>query len=96
MWNIQLKTLDCLSCVTSYDLGVLEPYFPKLPNAQIPIRQYNWALSGDLDIRVRPHLILTKELKSLDYFSCVSEHDLGYLGPVSPNCPNTWVPVKQV
>ena len=36
------------------------------------------------------------ELKTLDYPSCVPVHDLGYLGQVSPNCPNTWVPVKQV
>ena len=36
------------------------------------------------------------ELKTLDYFSCVSVHDLGYSDPVSPNCPNTQVPVKQL
>ena len=35
-------------------------------------------------------------LKTLDYFLCVSRHDLRYLGPVSPNCPNAQIPVKQV
>ena len=35
------------------------------------------------------------EQKTLDYFPCVPGHDLGYLGPVSPNCPNNRVPVKQ-
>ena len=53
-------------------------------------------LSDDLRIRVRPHLMLNKEPKSLDYFSCVPVHDLGYLGPVSPKCPNTRVPGKHV
>ena len=50
----------------------------------------------DFDIRVRPHLMLNEELKSLDSFMCVLVHDLEYLDPVSPNCPNTRVPEKQV
>ena len=36
------------------------------------------------------------ELKILDYFFCKPAHDLGWLGPVSLSCHNTWVPVKQV
>ena len=80
---MELKTLDYFSCVTSFDLGVFGPYFPKLS-------------SDDLGIRVRPNLMINEELKSLDYFSCVPVHDLRYSGPVCPNCPNTRVPVKQV
>ena len=52
--------------------------------------------SDDLGIRVRPHFMLNEELKSLDYFLCVSVHDTVYSGPVPPNCPNTRVPGKQV
>ena len=52
--------------------------------------------SDYLGIRVRHHLMLNEELKSLDYFSCDPVHDFGYLGPVSPNCPNYRVPGKQV
>ena len=54
-----------------------------------------WLTEGP-DTTVRSHLMWNKELKNLDYFLCVSAHDLGYSGPVSPNCSNTWVPVKQV
>ena len=32
----------------------------------------------------------------LDYFSCVAAHDLGYLGPISPNCPKIQAPAKEV
>ena len=36
-------------------------------------------------------------LKIPDYFLCVSSrHDLGYLGPVFPNYPNTQIHAKQV
>ena len=50
--------------------------------------------SDHLGIRLTPPLMLNEELKTLDYFSCVPAHELGYLGPVSPNYPNTWVPMK--
>ena len=30
------------------------------------------------------------------FFSCNPAHDLGYSGPVSPNCPNIRVPVRQI
>ena len=52
--------------------------------------------SDDLGIKVKSHLMLNKALKILDYFSCVPVYDLGYLGQVSPNCPNIQVPMKQV
>ena len=47
-----------------------------------------------LETRVMSHLMRNKELKTLDYFTCVPARDLGYSGPVSPNCPNTRLPVK--
>ena len=28
---MELKTMEYFSCVTSYDLGVFGPFFPKLP-----------------------------------------------------------------
>ena len=49
-----------------------------------------------LNTRVKANLMWNVELKTLDYFSCVSVQDLGYSSQVSPNCPNTWVPVRQV
>ena len=40
------------------------------------------------------------ELKTLDYFLCLPNYDLRYLGPVwdqfSPNCPNVPNTLKQV
>ena len=30
MWNVELKTLDYFSGVTSYDLGVSGPLFPQI------------------------------------------------------------------
>ena len=48
------------------------------------------------DTRVNSHLMWSKELKTLDYFSFVAAHDLGYSGPVCQNCPSMQVPVKQV
>ena len=35
-------------------------------------------------------------LKTLNCFLSVSRYDLGYLGPVSPNCSNALIPIKQV
>ena len=85
---MELKTLDFLSCVILYDLGVFGSYFPKLPKCSNTHKTDTTKPSDDLGIRVRRHLMLNEELKSSDYFSCVSVHDLGYLGPVSPYCPN--------
>ena len=36
------------------------------------------------------------ELKTLDYFSCLPNHELQYLGPISPNCTNAPNTLKQV
>ena len=70
--------------------------FPKLPQylstCEIVMA---WPTAGP-DTRTRSQLMWNKELKTLGYFSCVPAHDLGYSGLVSPNCSNTWVPVKQV
>ena len=49
-----------------------------------------------LETRVLSYLMWNKKLKTLDYFSCDSVHDLGYLGPFLPNFPNVQVPQKQV
>ena len=95
MWNVELKNWDYISCVTSYDLWVFGPYFPKLPWCLNTHKAGITEPSNHLGVIVRPHLISDK-LKTLDYFLCVSTHDLGYLGPVSPNWPNTRVSVKQV
>ena len=82
---MELKTLDYLSCITSYDLGVFGPYFPRLPYYPNTHKTDITEPSDDFGIRLRPHLMLNEKLKSLDYFLCGSVHDLGYLGPVSPN-----------
>ena len=75
---------------------VFRPSFPKLPQYLSTCETGIAPLTDDLDTRVRSHLMWNKELKTLDYFSCVPGHDLGYLGPISSNGPNTLVPVKQV
>ena len=35
--------------------------------------------SDELNIKVNPHLMSYVELKTMDHFSCVPEHDLGIL-----------------
>ena len=42
--------------------------------------------TGSLDTRVRCRLMLNKDLRTLDYFSCVPAFDLSYSGLVSRNC----------
>ena len=65
--------------------GVFGPSFPKLPQCpntcETSITQ---ALEG-LDTRGKANLMWNLKLKTLDYFSCVPVHNLGYLGSVSPN-----------
>ena len=74
--------------------GVFGPSFSKL--SQYPSTWETGATQPKegLDTKVSSDMI--KELKTLDYFSCLPACDLGYLEPVSPICPNAWVPVKQV
>ena len=95
-WGICSQILHYFSCITSYDFGVFGPYLPKLPLCSNTHKTGITEPSDDFDIRVRLHLMLNEELKSLDSFSCVLVYDLGYLGPVYPNCPNTRVAEKQV
>ena len=76
--------------------GVFGPSFHKCSQYQSTCETSTTWPTESNDTRVRSHLILHKELKTLDYFSGVPAHDLGYFDPVSPNCPNTWVPVKLV
>ena len=70
--------------------------FPKLPQHPSTCETGITQPTKAFDTRVRSHLMWNKELKTLGYCSCVCARDLGYLAPVSPNCPNTWVLVKQV
>ena len=95
MWNKELKTLDYFSCVFAHDLGYLGPVSPYCSNTWVHETGIARPKEGP-DTRVRSHLMWNKELKTLNYFSCVPAHDLMYFGPVSPNCPNTQVTVKQV
>ena len=66
------------------------PYYPRYPKSSIT------QPSDCLGTWIRPHSMWNVMLKILNDFLCVSRHDLGYLGPVSPNCLNTQIPVKQV
>ena len=69
--------------------GAFRPGFPKLPQYPSTCKTgIAWPTEGP-DTRVRSHLMWNKELKTLDYFSCVPAHNLRYSGPVSPNCPTT-------
>ena len=76
----------CLSLCTWF--GVFGPSFPKLPQHPSTCETGSIARPTEgPDTRVRSHLMWNKELKTLDYFSCVPAHDLGYLGPISPKFP---------
>ena len=49
--------------------------------------------SDDLGRRVSLHLIRNVELiKTMDYFRSVPPHDLGYLGPNSPDLTDAQIP----
>ena len=70
--------------------------FPKFPQY---LKYAKTSITQPLDCLgtwVRLHSLWNVMLKTLDYFLCFSTHDLGYLGPVSLNCPNAQIPVKQV
>ena len=85
-WAEDLGLLFMCPCAW---FGVFGPSFPKLPQHPSTCETGIAQPTEGPDTRVRSNLMWNKELKTLDYFSCVLAHDLGYLGPVSPNCPNT-------
>ena len=59
----------------------LGPVYPNCPNAQIPRNSKNWTFRWLLHW-VSYHLMWNDELKTLDYFMCLPNHDFKYLGPV--------------
>ena len=64
------------------------PQYPKYPKTSIN------QPSDCFGTLVRPHSMWNVMLKTLDYFSFVSTHDLGNLGPVYPSFPNAQIPAK--
>ena len=76
--------------------GVFGPDFPKLSQYPSTWETGITHSTEGLGTRVRSHLMWNKDLKTLDDFSSIPTFNLGYSGPVSPNCPNTRVSVKQV
>ena len=96
MLNEELMSLNYFSFCFCAWFGVFEPSFPKLAQYRSTCETGITQSTEALDTRVRSHLKINKKLKTLDYFSCVPARDLGHLGPVFPNFPNTRVPVKQV
>ena len=85
MWNKDLKTLDYFLYDSVHNLGVFGPFFTKLPLCSSTQKTDITQSSDDLGRRVRPHLLWNFKLKTMDYIRRVLLHDLGYLGPVSPN-----------
>ena len=92
----EAKDFGLLFMYTSTWFGVFGSSFPKLPQYPSTWETGIAQLAEGNGATVRSHLMWNKELKTSDYFSSIPAHDLGYLGPVSPSCPNTHVPVKQV
>ena len=93
-----IKALDYFPCpnfglLFVYLLMNLGPVSQNCPNVyKTGITQ----TSDELNIRISPQLMGYVELKTMDYFSCIPEHDLGYSGQVFLNCLNTQIPKKQV
>ena len=77
MRNVELKTLNYLSCFPVYDYGFW-PSFPKLPVMVLILSQtgITWPSDG-LDNAVWFYLMWNMEL---NYFSYFPAHDLEYLG----------------
>ena len=94
MWSKELKTLDFFLCDSVLNLGVYWPSSPKLPYCPSTQNTGITQSLDDLGNRVRPHLMWNVELKTMDYFRHVHPHDLGYLGPVSPNLPDAQIPYR--
>ena len=67
--------------------GVFGPNFPKLPRYPSTCETGIARPTEGPDTRVRSHLMWNKELKTLDYFSRVLAHDLGYSCLLSPKLP---------
>ena len=44
-------------------------------------------LREDLDTRVKANLRRDMEVKTMEYFSCVTSYDLGVFGPFFPKLP---------
>ena len=80
MWNKELKTLDYISGVLAHDLWYSGPVSQCLSTCETGVIQ---PIQG-LDTRVRSHLIWNIELKTLDYLSFDSVHDIGLFGPFFP------------
>ena len=104
-WHWSKASLDVKQGVENFGLffmypwtwfGVFELSFSKLPQYRNTCETSIAQPTEGSDTRVKPPLPWEKELKTLDYFSCVPVNDLGYSSPVSPSCPDTWVPEKQV
>ena len=92
MWNKELKTLYYFSGVPFTWFEIFRSSFPKLPQYLSTCETGVIQLAQVLDTRVRSHLMWNKELKTLDYFSGDSVHDVMVFGPLFsklPECPST-------
>ena len=67
--------------------GVFRPSFSKLPQYSSTCETRIARPTEGNDTRVRSYLMWKKELKTLDYFSCDSLHDVGVFGPFFPKLP---------
>ena len=87
MWNKELMTLDYFSHVPALDLEVFWPSFPKLPQYLSTCETGITRPTVGPATRTRSHLMWNKQLKTLDYFSCVPAHDYGVFGTSFPKLP---------
>ena len=95
IWNKELKTLDYFLCPCTW-FGVFGPSFPKLPRYLSTSETGIIQTIEGLDTRLRSHLMWSKKLKTLDYFTFDSVHDLRVFGPFFPKLPLCQLPKKQV
>ena len=78
-FTLELQTFDYFQCTPECDFGYLGPISPNCPNAPDTLKR--------LKLVHQMTLTLSKtrmELKTSYYFLCITAHDSGYLGPVSP------------
>ena len=68
---------------------VIAPILEYLRNSYSSTHRGPWYLS-------KVSFDMKQGAEDFDYFWCVTAHDLGYSGPVFPNCSNNQVSVKQV
>ena len=88
MWNLEFNTFDDFLYIQAHDLGFLGPNFLDLLQCLKYTKASINEPSDGLYIWVKFYLMWYVEFNCLDDFLCTGVHDLRYMDPIFPTCPN--------